>query len=228
MTNFNRPDVYRNIHKALRKVMFDFSYAAGRIDIWRDEQLQVLNRQFDAFVGILELHGAKEDNYSLPLLESKRAGSTKHNEEEHEQIQAEIEGLKQQMSALIDSREAHRTDCYWNFYYAVNNFISTYLMHMQMEEIVMTNLFYELCSDEELQAMTAAILNSLTPADSMMILPNMIPAIEPSERLHMMSRIRMTALPSAFDALMKLCKEVLPPVDFLELKEELDSATLTR
>ena len=226
MTNFSRPDVYRSIHKAIRKAMFDFSYTLGRMDIEQVGSRKLIKDRFEELVHFLDMHGHKEDVYSLPLLEMKKPGSTRHNEEEHLQIHEEIEGLKQQINSFLEATPEFRKDIYWNFYYAVNKFISGYLMHMQMEEIVMTNLFYELCSDDEIKGMTAAIIGSLTPADSMLVARFMIPSIEPFERLHMMSQIQFTAPPQAFEALLKLCSEVLSSDEFEALQNGLfaDSA----
>ncbi|MBL0066716.1 MAG: hemerythrin domain-containing protein [Bacteroidetes bacterium] len=221
MTNFSRPDVYRNIHKAIRKAMFDFAYTLGRLDIEQAPSRKVMKDRFDELVHLLDMHGHKEDVYSLPLLEMKKPGSTRHNEEEHVQIHGEIEGLKLQLSSLLDATPEIRRDIYWNFYYAINKFISGYLMHMQMEEIVMTNLFYELCSDDEIMGMTAAIIGSLTPADSMLVARFMIPSIEPFERLHMMSQIQVTAPPQAFEALLNLCREILSAEEFEALQNGL-------
>lgn len=228
MTHVNRPDVYRNIHKALRKALFDFSYATGRVDIESNETLRALSRQFDELFYLLDMHGHKEDTYSLPLLESKRPGCTKHNEEEHEQIHLELSGLKSQMNALLDAEAETRKDCYWNFYYSINSFISGYLMHMQMEEIVMTNLFYELCNDDELKGMTAAILSSLAPNDSMLIARYMIPSLEPAERIQMMSQIQRTAPAPAFTALLKMSEEILSENEYKQLHDNLNQVVTVR
>ena len=117
--NYNRPDVYRSIHKALRKAMFEFSYAVGRTDYSDELELSHLNDLFNHLIHMLNSHGEKEDKICLPLLESKRPGCTAANEAEHEQIHKIITGLQYQMLGIIQFGKNVPKDRIWTFYYSV-------------------------------------------------------------------------------------------------------------
>lgn len=221
--NFNRPDVYRSIHKALRKAMFEFSYQTGKTNFEDPIAVQQLKAQFDELVNMLDMHGHKEDDICLPLLESKRIGITAHNENEHIRIHGVIEGLQQQMEELVKSPTANGFEKPWTFYYAVNEFISDYLMHMQLEEIEMTKLFYELCSDEEIAGMTEKIISSIPPQEMTVVAKHMLPALLPQDRIGMMTHVKQTAPPPAFQGMMMLCKSILTEAEYNQLEKALNT-----
>lgn len=219
--NYNRPDVYRSIHKALRKAMFEFSYAVGRTDYSDELELSHLNDLFNHLIHMLNSHGEKEDKICLPLLESKRPGCTAANEAEHEQIHKIITGLQYQMLGIIQFGKNVPKDRIWNFYYSVNEFISIYLKHMQMEEIDMTRLFYELCTDEELNEMSNNIIKSIHPNDMSLFMKYMLPSLLPQDRLDMLMHIKHTAPAMVLEGLMKICETELPELEFFDLQQML-------
>ena len=227
MIDVKRPDVYRSIHKALRKAMFEFSLSAGSVNYESDVAVHQLKKQFDELMQLLETHGEKEDTYSLPLLERKMPGASAENEEEHIRIHAEIEALKRKMLRFASVPAKERLAASWEFYYAINEFISGYLMHMQMEEIYVTHLFYELCTDEEIEQTTSAIVRSIPPSEMRLVARYMIPALYPADRYNMLRHIKETAPAVAFEGMMQLCKNILAREEYRELEEALGLKTVS-
>lgn len=204
-----RVDIYSKVHKGLRKALFELSYAAGRTDYRNDEEIISLAKLFNEVVHFLEQHGRNEDLYQLPLLEMKNPGSTKHDDEAHRKIEKQIERLKQNFNNLVSSIPKERSLKGEVFYHLFNEFISTYLIHMQDEELYTAKLFHELCTDEELNSAFEKIVSNTSPQDMMLMLRYMIPAINRMERIELMVGIKKNAPQPAFNAIMILAQSIL-------------------
>lgn len=204
-----RVDIYSKVHKGLRKALYELAYTAGRTDYQNDEEIISLAKLFNEVTHFLEQHGSNEDLYQLPLLELKKPGSTQHDEEAHKKIDLQIKRLKQNFNNLVSSTPKERTLKGEVFYHLFNEFISTYLIHMQEEELYTAKLFHELCTDEELNSVFEMIISKTSPQDMMMMLRYMIPAINRIERIEIMSGIKMNAPQPAFNAIMILAQSIL-------------------
>lgn len=219
----NRPDIYSKVHKGLRKAFFDLSYTAGNTDFHNDESIISLAKQFNEVIKFLEEHGRNEDLYQLPLLEKKFPGSTKQDEHEHRLIEKKLKILKRSFNNLIAATNGDRKLKGEVFYHLFNEFISDYLNHMREEEIETAKLFYDHCSDDEINAAVKNIVNNTSPQDMMMMLRYMIPAINHTERIELFTGLKQNAPQPAFNAVMVLAHSVLPADEWENLQLSLFS-----
>lgn len=196
-----RMNLYGFPHKGLRNAISQLSLAAGNTNCSDMQSLDKLKGLAQDVFTILELHAHSEESVLLAALEAKVAGSTKANIEEHEELEREIEDLKEQLNLIsIDSPP----DLASGFYASVANFHSRYLAHMAMEETKMNQLIWPNFTDEELMGLHGKIMSTLTPDQIMTWFKYIVPALNPFERTIIMSGFKANAPAPFFDSVMDM------------------------
>lgn len=218
-----RPEIYTKVHKALRKALFDLSYTAGNTDFTNDESLVSFAKFYHEVIKFIEEHGKNEELYQLPVLESKLPGSTIRDNREHEIIVKKIKLLKRSFNNLVFSSAVDRILKGEVFYHLLNEFISDYLIHMRDEELETAKLFYEHCTDEEMISAFKKIITNTPPQDMMIMLKYMIPALNCSERVDLLTNLKQNAPQPAFNAVMILAQSLLPTEDWEYLRNQIIS-----
>ncbi|MBN8823235.1 MULTISPECIES: hemerythrin domain-containing protein [unclassified Spirosoma] len=218
MNTLERPDTFRKVHKALRKTLFDTTYLAGRTDFTIDHELEALKTQVNELVHFLHMHAHKEETYSFPLIEAKCPGASAHDQAEHEKIDQLIADLEHRLATTQASPLAVRPGLGYDFYLALNRFVSVYLMHMDEEETDTTAQTYALCTDEEIQGVTQKIIASMSPADAGLSYRYMIPALHSGERTAFFKEVQATAPPFVLQNLLSVASTTLSAHEFQQLE----------
>jgi hypothetical protein len=205
-----KSDLFGRVHKGLRKSLFDLAYRAGRTDFTNTDDVDLLKAQAGETLYFLRKHGHIEDTYMLPLVAGKGSDLVEKLTGEHVEIEQQIEDLEAAVARFgeIGSNE-ERIAAGEAFYFKVNSFIAGYLLHMEEEETVVAPLFFQHCTDAELQQMHQSIIANNSPSDSMLMLKYSIPAIDACERASFLGSIRGSVPPPAFEAIMNLIGSIL-------------------
>jgi hypothetical protein len=212
-----RIDLFTNVHKGLRKAMFDLSYLAGRTDYNDVKQLEELKSAFDEVFSFLHKHGYNEDNHMLPLLDTKVPGASQHDMEDHVEIEKKIASLTDEMHGLSSIPQGgERIPAGYKFYLNLNKFISEYLLHMHEEETVTTGLFYDNFSDEELSVILPKIISSSKPEDLLTSAKYMIPSMNDDERLFLLGGMKK-APEEFFNKIKEIAKKKLSEEEYNKL-----------
>jgi hypothetical protein len=122
MTTAN-PDLFTNVHKGIRKALFDSCAALGRAggDVDRDAAARTLLRDALSFV---ELHGDNEDVLLLPLLNERVPSVLAAMTRAHQRIEPILRALTADAAtAPIDA-----------LYQRTCAFTALYLEHLREEE----------------------------------------------------------------------------------------------
>ena len=90
-------------------------------------------------------------------------------------------------------REKQRDEEGYQFYLEYNQFLSSYLDHMDREERELTEAFYRHCSDHEIDEAFKKIVARTSPQDMSVMLTYMIPAMNPSDRIQFMSKAKASS-----------------------------------
>ncbi len=216
-----RFDVYTAVHKGLRKALFDLGYAIGRTDAENEAELSALTAQCDEVLYFLDEHGENENRYQLALLESKRPGAAQRNLDEHEELDAIVRDLHDKLHAIAEAPQEQRRSLLRAYYGLYHEFVSRYLLHMELEETETTSLLHALCTDEELAAETQKIIRNTPPADIAVMMRYMIPSMNGAERLELLQGMKNGAPPEAFNGIKALAGQVLHPAEMEALEEGL-------
>jgi hypothetical protein len=219
----DRINVYALPHKGLRNAMSQVSFLAGNTDFTNPYELESLKILMAELVYLLEQHAHTEDTVMLPLLEEKLPGSTAENAEEHEMLDAMVSRLAHQIEKIEAYGDASKLE---DFYANFSDFHSKYLAHMQMEERVVQQKFWDHFTDEELLDVHHKIVASFSPEKIMRWFRFIIPALNPQERMASLAKIKQHAPAEFFEAIMSMLEKEMSAYSLAQLREMLEESLL--
>lgn len=217
--NTNRLDIYKDVHKGVRKALFDLAQLAGSTEFNSTESLVKLKEHFARAYNLLETHAHSEDTYVEPMVQECDANiaaelSTTHNKLETiiRQLQIELNNLDaDQDDVIFQGRE---------FYLGLTKFVGEYLKHIADEEQIIMPLLWEKFDDQKLMEVSVTIRANIPPPVMMNFLSCMIPAMNHAERSIMLGGMKQAAPTEAFNAVCQLGQNVLPQNDWEKLQNE--------
>jgi hypothetical protein len=219
MDEGKRAEIFINVHKGLRRGLWGLALKIGGLD-WNDEaEVQDAGRELENMLLFLREHAANEDQIQFSFLEQRAPGATRKEQEEHRELEYRLDLLEKHWYALL--REKQRDQPGYEFYLEYNQFLSSYLDHMDSEERELTEAFYRHCSDPELDDAFRKIVERTAPQDMAVMLEYMIPAMNPSERTEFLSKTKAAASPEVFDKVKDLAQKMLEPGSWRKLSDRL-------
>ena len=150
-----RYDLYRSVHKFIRKELYQFGEKLGKTDFRKIEAVSNTKDSFEGIVFDLTMHARKEESYFTPLFDKK--GSTVHKDVEQahfrqkDELQAFLE-LFETAIKILDDEERAVHGCHICSSY--DQFLSKNLLHFYQEENILMPELWKLYSDKELQQVT--------------------------------------------------------------------------
>jgi hypothetical protein len=154
-------DIYKNIHKALRYVMFEFSRLMAKHDIGSSDSLVVLQEHFNDLSAFLKEHGHHEDEFFHDALQDQFPDVYASLSKQHEKAEALWQSMESKKAILFSPKAINAAE--WHrFYLDVNQFIASYLEHLHYEETVVLPLLWQATSQEELLHRLTAMLNKFS------------------------------------------------------------------
>jgi hypothetical protein len=160
------PDIFTNVHKGIRKALFDACTALGRAgdDPARGVAARALAKDALRFV---THHGENEDLLLLPLLVERAPAAFARMSEAHERVNPLL-------GSLTASIEAAPTDV---LYERTCELMVLYLEHLREEEQVLEPAIRAALSLDELAGFGRRSVERTQPADQRMMLGFMLPAM---------------------------------------------------
>ena len=214
-----RAEIFINVHKGLRRGLWGLAQKIGELD-WDDEaEVESAGRELENMLLFLREHSANEDEIQFSFLEKRAPGATRKEQEEHRELDYRLDLLEKHWYQLL--RESERREVGYQFYLEYNQFLASYLDHMDREERELTDAFYLHCSDPEIDDAFKQIVARTSPQDMSVILSYMIPAMNPAERIEFMSKAKAQAAPQVFDKVKSLAEKVLEPGSWRKLSSRL-------
>lgn len=210
----NRIKIFSAPHKALRKMMAEFSLMAGRTDYSNESELIVLKQTGNEMFELLREHAHIEDSIVLAQLEAKAPGASLENTEEHEHLEKQQMKLEKWLSSFDESQNEEEG---FQFYLAFTAYHGQYLCHIIHEETTTQDLLWKYFSDDELMAMRITIIKSI-PLDVYLIwAKHIFPAQTRNENLEMLSGMKRMMPAPIFDKVVTVLRASVSPNDCFEL-----------
>ncbi|TNE62187.1 MAG: hypothetical protein EP344_05235 [Bacteroidetes bacterium] len=192
----NRVKIFSAPHKALRKLLGDFSLAAGRADTGNPEAIEQLKKQGEELFFLLTLHAESEDDIILRALEQKVPGGAAENTAEHEALEAEQQHLHDRLRSL--SADSSAEDLY-RFYLDFSAYHAQYLLHILHEENETQQLLEAHFSDAELLDIRSEIVQHLAFEDYLLWLRHMFATHTQAEFSQMLQGLKRVLPAEAFE-----------------------------
>ena len=209
----NRLDVYRNVHKGIRVMLFDLIQKSGRTDFTDITKVAKLRGEVREIFELLESHAHNEDQHIMPLVRAVAPRLAAEFAEAHEDQEARLPGLL----AALESIETSGNDAEARghaFVVQLSRVAGELLTHMADEELELNDALWTAYSDDELHAAEQRLVASIPPEKMARYLRWMLPAMNPSERASFLGMLP----PPVFEFVRALAKQVLTPADDQKLE----------
>lgn len=219
-----RVDLYGPIHKGLRWASARLLTRMGSSSMADAAEQDAILEDLETLLDLFAKHVAHEEAHLHPALEAHRPGATVAVAEahvEHERASAELRLLASSLRiASPDTRSAVRRALYlrWSAFFAEQ------LTHMLDEEETIQPLLDEVFDEDELAAIHARLIASITPDEMLATLRVILPALDRDERVALLAGPRRALPPEAFAAILATGRANLSDADFVDLTTRLDDA----
>lgn len=210
-------------HKGLRNALSQLSFLAGNTNYINKEKVKELHSLGKDIFLLLKEHSNDENTVVLPRLEKRVAGSSKHDLDDHEEIEKLQRQLEEQLDNIYSKAMAggDSTELGGDFYFSFSKFHSRYLMHMADEETETAKLLWDNFTDEELIEMRNVIISRYKLELLLKWQRFILPALSRSQRTFIIKGVKAAAPQNISDMFMEICKQQLPADDYNDLLSQL-------
>lgn len=217
-----RVDIYVGIHKALRAMMLDTLQAVSRIDANNSAEMHAVCERVLELADACASHLGHENDFVHAAMEARRPGSSGRIAGEHVEHLIAIAQLRDAVSSLCAaSRGPAQDQAALQLYRQLALFVGENFAHMHIEETQHNEVLWSCYSDDELSALEGAIVASLPPAENLMYMRWMIPAMTPAERAGLLGGIQAAAPAPVFAAILDTVQPHLGQQDWAKLTKML-------
>jgi hypothetical protein len=193
-----RYDLYRSVHKFIRKELYQFGEKLGKTDFRKIEAVSNIKDSFDGIVFDLTMHARKEESYFTPLFDKKGSTIHKHVEQAHFSQKDELsafQGLFETVIKIVDDEERVVHGCHICSSY--DQFLSHNLLHFYQEENILMPELWKLYSDKELQQVTVDSYKGL-PEHVLLGSPSFFPVLNFLEKRTYLQDLKEACSPKLF------------------------------
>jgi hypothetical protein len=208
----HRVDLYRNVHKGIRRMLAQLVDEAGALDPSSPTEVAALAQRFRGAARVLEAHHVHEEKFIGPHLERAAPPLFARMERDHEALGHDLERL--QASAV----SAH------SFYLDLASYVGRYFTHIDQEERVFNVALQAAFSDAELLAIEQALVASIAPELMGEFLTMVLPALNAAERDELFAGLTAGAPAPVIDGLFHLAGVVLPARESARLRARFGQA----
>ncbi|MBS1662366.1 MAG: hemerythrin domain-containing protein [Bacteroidetes bacterium] len=215
-----RYNVFGQIHKALRTLMFDSVLQLQRADLSDPENTRPAITRIELLLGMMDGHAHHEDHFILHAAEKHAPALIQEFENEHVTDLALTGQLREKIAAYWQAED--KPNAGKEIYYALNDFIAFNLEHMNKEEQVLNLVLWEHYTDAELFGMVQNIQRSIAPAEMDIAAEWMIKGMGNAELLPWFKAVKQEAPPFVFDNLMSIAEKHLAPSRWSQVQAQLN------
>ena len=180
-----RYDLYRSVHKFIRREMFQFGEKLGRTDFRNEEAVTGITKSFDDLAFDLTMHARKEEKWFTPLFTSKGSAVCEHTEKDHSDqpdVLAALQNLFKTALELLGSKDVEVQIAQGNHIRSeYDMFLSHNLQHFHEEETVLMPELWRLYDDAALHQVTIDSYKALTPP-VLLDSANFFPVLDSTEK----------------------------------------------
>lgn len=163
MSLIERHDIYKTVHKALRCALFQLSSRIAKFDPSIDDNLDEIAHEFEELSSFLKDHGSHEDRFFHVFLEKKHPNVFDSLQRQHEHSEIDWRAVEEDARRLFENGQRPDSHDWQRFYLRFNNFVVSYLTHLQYEELVALPLIWEVATNEDLMKGLMEMFKTFTP-----------------------------------------------------------------
>lgn len=212
-----RVDIYLGIHKGLRALMANTLLALGRVDCSDDWKFEQALDQVSRLLQMCASHLAAENKWVHPAIESKLPGATQVAANGHVEHDLQISQLYLTLETLRGSVPALREDGTHQLYKQLALFVAENFQHMNVEETHHNAILWSHYTDSEIARLQEQLVADAPPEEKMFMARWLVPFVNPMERMALVSKMRASAPPAAFHAMLEIVRPGLSDDEWAKL-----------
>ncbi|PSR51901.1 hypothetical protein AHMF7605_28750 [Adhaeribacter arboris] len=218
MRTVKRYNVFNNIHKALRSMLFDLQSKIQQTDFTELKADKVI-AEMERVLYFYDEHADHEDRFILAHIVHQEPQLTEELEKDHVIDHNLSADLRQFISNWRQAKSVEEKELSGKqIFYALNEFIAFNLYHMNKEENQLLLALWKHFSDKEILRMEQQIMASIDPQVLMEESRWMMRSINNAEILEWMDGIKVSAPAPVYEVFLQMAADELPQVRFRELK----------
>lgn len=165
-----QPDIFINVHKGIRRALFETTIALGRAD-GDERRAAAVRAQLREVLHFVAHHGDNEDVLLIPLLDQAAPALAERMRTAHTHVDAALHELV----AIVESAPI------MTLYHRTCEFVALYLEHIREEEQQLDPQIRAVLTPEQLSGFGRGSVERTAPADQRMMLGWIIPALTPAD-----------------------------------------------
>lgn len=223
-TTAPRFDMYQPIHKGLRTFMGDTLSRLGRVDVTDAEDLADALSQLESLLDFCAKHVQHENEFIHTAIRARQPAAASRTIDDHVEHLQSIDALHKEIRAVYDADDAQRHALALRLYRHLALFVAENLQHMHIEETANNAALWAHYTDEELVAIHDRLLATIGPADMMLGMRWMVPALTPQQRAGMLGEMKAGAPAEVVDAVVNVARPHLAARDWSKLARDIGLA----
>jgi len=205
-----RYNVFNQIHKALRALLYDTALRIQQTDFDTPAAQETVDAVL-LVVNLFDDHAHHEDEYILPMVQATNPALVTEFEEEHVVDHRLSNALRDHTAAWQAAGTAAEKLLHGKaIYYAFNEFIAFNLYHMNKEENILLFTLWKHFTDDDLLAAQGAIIASIKPEYLMIESRWMVRSISNTEMVMWLRGVQLSSPAEVFNMLTSMAQEELP------------------
>jgi hemerythrin-like domain-containing protein len=221
----NRFNVFQQVHKGLRALLYHTSLNLQQADLSDDDVLTDMISQIKEVIYLYEGHAEIEDSMIFPLITPYAPEITDYFEKEHKRDHELGERLEKALEQLQLSDVAGRPGAGAALLQALAAFTAFNLNHMNQEETIVNELLWRHYSDEELMAEIRKVVASIPPSKNLRNSYWMLKGLSFPEIIRWYQGMKAGAPVAVLGQFVELAEAALPKSKFHALVQALGTAS---
>jgi hypothetical protein len=222
-----RYNIFNQIHKALRGMLYDAALNLQLTDFTIEEEAEGAIEKIELVLSIIYNHARDEKIFILPII--RKFDAQLSATFETEQVKNEI--LSQGLRAVINAynvalNKANKEEAGDIIFKTFNEFLALNLLHMNREEAELNKVLWKHLSDEELLKISKDILAAVPPEINYIESNWMLKCTTNAEVIAWMGKIKDHAPHFVFESILDLAERVLCERRWQKIKESLSEGVL--
>lgn len=206
----NRYNVFNQIHKGLRALLYDTALCIQQTDFSKDDASETINK-ISLVVDLFDEHAHHEDTYILPLVAAHDTAMVDDFEKDHEIDHKLSDALREQVNEWTKAAtKSERIAIGQSLFFSFNEFVAFNLYHMNKEENQLLYSLWKHNSDETLLQAQQAIIASINPEILMIESRWMMRSLNNDEIIKWLTGVKIGAPEEVYNIYLKMAEEELP------------------
>jgi len=223
----SRYNIFNQIHKGLRVLLYDTAAMLGRTEFDDAEQYEAAAKRVKEVMDMFDNHAHHEDTQVLPLIEEYEPAVVAAFEQEHVTDHALGQKLRGSIMALdqaVDSGAKHQLGLLLTRSFI--EFMIFNLQHMHKEETVLNSILWRYYSDDELLNTNRKIVSSIPPHEANFASQWMMKALTDTEISIWLRGVERSAPAPVFRSLIDIAERELERARFRSILEGLTEGVM--